>query len=74
MYTTEFQTLITEPYIKVPNYESFKGHNLRVVLVNIDDDIELVDDLEKEDILNTLSQISKEDREIDDSATKIVEI
>jgi len=77
MYATEFQTIINEPYIKIPNYEAFKGHNVRVVLLDIDnknDDIEFVDDLEKRDILNTLSQISKEDNEIDNLATTIVEI
>ena len=77
MYATEFQTIINEPYIKIPNYEAFKGHNVRVVLLDIDNknnDIELVDNLEKKDILNTLSQISKEDNEIDSLATTIVEI
>jgi hypothetical protein len=74
MYATEFETVINEPYIKIPNYEAFKGHNVRVVLVNIDEDIEFVNDLEKEDILKSLSEISKEDNEIDELATTIVEI
>jgi hypothetical protein len=37
MYATEFQTVINEPYIQVPNYEAFKGHEVRVVLLNIDE-------------------------------------
>ena len=37
MYATEFQTIINEPYIQIPNYEAFKGHQVRVVLLNIDD-------------------------------------
>jgi len=42
MYATEFQTVINEPYIKVPNYETFRGHEVRVVFLdlNIDKNIE----------------------------------
>ncbi|NOQ31828.1 MAG: hypothetical protein GQ570_11960 [Helicobacteraceae bacterium] len=36
MYATEFQTVISEPYIFIPNYENFKGHEVRVVLLDID--------------------------------------
>ena len=35
MYATEFQTVINEPYIHIPNYEAFKGHEVRVVLLDI---------------------------------------
>jgi hypothetical protein len=35
MYATEFQTVINEPYIKVPNYETFKGHEVRVVFLDL---------------------------------------
>ena len=38
MYATEFQTIINEPYIRIPNYEEFKGHTVRVVLLNLDND------------------------------------
>ncbi len=36
MYATEFQTIINEPYIHIPNFESFKGHKVRVVLLDMD--------------------------------------
>jgi hypothetical protein len=35
MYATEFQTVINEPYIQVPNYEAFKGHEVRVVFLDL---------------------------------------
>jgi hypothetical protein len=35
MYATEFQTVINDPYIKIPEYESFKGHEVRVILLDI---------------------------------------
>jgi hypothetical protein len=37
MYATEFQTIINEPYIKIPNFERFKGHKVRVVLLDLID-------------------------------------
>jgi len=36
MYATEFKTIIDEPYIKIPEYENFKGQEVRVILLNID--------------------------------------
>lgn len=36
MYATEFQTVINEPYVHIPNYEAFKGHEVRIVVLNID--------------------------------------
>ena len=38
MYATEFQTVVTEPYIKIPNFDKFKGHKIRVVLLDLIDD------------------------------------
>ena len=35
MYATEFKTVINEPYIKVPEYERFKGKEVRVVLLGL---------------------------------------
>ncbi len=36
MYTTEFKTFINEPYIKIPEYEKLKGKEVRVILLNLD--------------------------------------
>jgi len=36
MYATEFQTVINEPYIHIPNYEVFKGHKVRIIVLNIE--------------------------------------
>lgn len=41
MYATEFQTVINEPYIHIPNYQAFKGHEVRVVLLNLDNEIKI---------------------------------
>jgi len=35
MYVTEFKTIIDEPYIKIPEYEKFKGKEVRVVLLDL---------------------------------------
>ncbi len=45
MYATEFQTVINEPYIHIPNYETFKGHEVRVVLLNLDNEIKIKEPL-----------------------------
>ena len=38
MYATEFKTVIDEPYIKIPKYEKFKGKEVRVVLLHIENE------------------------------------
>jgi hypothetical protein len=35
MYATEFQIIINEPYIKIPEYEKFKGQEVRIIVLNI---------------------------------------
>jgi len=39
MYATEFKTVINEPYIKIPDFEKFQGQEVRVVLLNLNDNI-----------------------------------
>ncbi len=34
MYATEFQTVINEPYIHIPNYEALRGHRVRIILLD----------------------------------------
>ncbi len=36
MHATEFKTVINDPYIKIPDYELFKGHEVRVTLLDIE--------------------------------------
>ena len=36
MYATEFQTVINEPCIHIPEYETFKGHQVKVTVLNVD--------------------------------------
>jgi len=36
MYATEFKAIIDEPYIKIPEYEKFKGKEVRVVLLHLE--------------------------------------
>ena len=38
MYATEFKTVIDEPYIKIPEYEKFKGKKVRVVLLHLENE------------------------------------
>ena len=52
MYATEFQTIINEPYIKIPKFELFKGHKVRVVLLDMEESSQ-VDDY-KEDFIDYL--------------------
>ena len=37
MYATEFKTVINEPYIGVSEFEKFKGREVRVIIIDIDD-------------------------------------
>ncbi len=37
MYATEFQTIINNPYIKIPEYEKFKGQEVRIIVLNINE-------------------------------------
>ena len=39
MYATEFKTVINEPYIKIPDFEKFQGQEVRVVLLNLNNNI-----------------------------------
>ena len=36
MYATEFKTFIDKPFIEIPEYENFKGQEVRVVLLSLD--------------------------------------
>jgi len=38
MYAIEFETVANEPYIKIPEFERFKGHKLKVILLDTQDD------------------------------------
>ena len=50
MYAVEFKMVANEPYIKIPEFEKFKGQEVRVVLLS----------LENRDIKNL-----EEDKEVD---------
>ncbi len=36
MNATEFQTVIDDPYIKIPDYENFKGRRVRIIVIGVD--------------------------------------
>ena len=36
MYATEFQTVIHSEYIKIPEYEHFKGKAVQIIVLNIE--------------------------------------
>lgn len=59
MYATEFQTVINEPYIHIPNYEKFKGHEVRIVVLNIDKEINNTVSTPKEDFFTRITKNPK---------------
>ena len=34
MYATEFETVIDKPYVEIPEYENFKGHSVRILILD----------------------------------------
>jgi hypothetical protein len=60
MYATEFQTVITEPYIYIPNYEAFKGHEVRIVVLNIDSENNNISLPKKEDFFERITKNPKQ--------------
>ena len=59
MYATEFQTVINEPYIHIPNYERFKGHEVRIVVLNIDSEENNIVSNKKEDFFEKITKNPK---------------
>lgn len=35
MYATEFQTVIKDSYIKIPNFEHFRNKEVRIIILDI---------------------------------------
>jgi len=35
MYATEFTTIIDKPYIEIPEYEKFKNHKVKIMLIDL---------------------------------------
>jgi len=54
MYATEFQTVISEPYIHIPNYEAFKGHEVRVVLLSLDNEMKIKEPANYSNFINDI--------------------
>ena len=50
MYATELQTVITEPYVHIPEYESLKGKSVRVLFI-VENDKEYVKDKDEFDFV-----------------------
>jgi len=48
MYATEFQAIINEPFVYIPQYEQFKGHKVRIILLdeNIEQTYQAGDDID----------------------------
>ena len=59
MYATEFQTVINEPYIHIPNYEVFKGHEVRIVVLNIDSEEKNIAPTKNEDFFERITKNPK---------------
>ncbi|NOX15230.1 MAG: hypothetical protein GXP61_04270 [Epsilonproteobacteria bacterium] len=54
MYAAEFQIIINEPFINIPNYEAFKGHKVRVVLLNLDNKVETEEPTNDSNFINDI--------------------
>lgn len=59
MYATEFQTVINEPYIHIPHYEKFKGHEVRIVVLNIDKEVKNTETIPNEDFFDRITKNPK---------------
>lgn len=53
MYATEFQTIINDPYVKIPEYESFKGKEVRIIVLNMDKRVNKIQE-KQEDFIDYL--------------------
>lgn len=65
MYATEFQTIINEPYIHIPNFEAFKGHQVRVVLLDIDEQENVQANRSSEDFFDRITKNPKEVKSVE---------
>lgn len=65
MYATEFKTVVNEPYIHIPDYEALKGHEVRVVLLDLDNEVKTNKSNDDKnfitDIINNPRHIESED-------------
>jgi len=55
MYATEFQTIINNPYIKIPEYEKFKGQEVRIIVLNINKKSHILTTEDEEDFIEYLA-------------------
>ncbi len=58
MYATEFETVVDNEYIKIPEFEAFKGHEVRVIVLNIDNEKNIEKD-EKMDFIGSITKSPK---------------
>jgi len=35
MYATEFTTILDKPYIEIPEFEKFKNHKVKIMLIDL---------------------------------------
>ncbi len=55
MYATEFQTVINNPYIKIPEYERFKGQEVRIIVLHAKEKTHIPTIEEEEDFIEYLA-------------------
>ena len=48
MYATEFQTTIHSEYVKIPEYEHFKGKEVHIIVLDVNKDKKFKKDEEKD--------------------------
>jgi hypothetical protein len=52
--------ICNQPYIYIPNYEAFKGHEVRIVVLNIDSENNNISLPKKEDFFERITKNPKQ--------------
>ncbi len=44
MYATEFKTVIKEPYLLIPEFQKFKDREVRIIIIDINEQVKIPND------------------------------
>jgi len=57
MYATEFQTVVTDQYIQIPNFERFKNREVRIII--LDTISNNIDEIKNNDFISRMTKRPK---------------
>jgi hypothetical protein len=60
MYATEFQTVVDQPYLHIPEYDTLKGHTVRVVVLDLGNDTLTKKNTSKDDFFEKITKNPKQ--------------